>query len=80
MHLLGDMYSIDVAMVPIGDNFTMGIDDAARAVEMLRPRIAIPMHYNTFDLIKADPREFARKASFGSTEVKTLAPGASIQI
>ncbi len=60
MHLIGDLNEIDVAMVPIGDNFTMGIRDAVKAVQFLRPRIVIPMHYNTFDVIKADPQEFLR--------------------
>lgn len=60
MHLIGDLNEIDVAMVPIGDNFTMGIKDAVKAVQFLRPKIAIPMHYNTFDVIKADPHEFVK--------------------
>jgi len=60
MHLIGDLNEIDIAMVPIGDNFTMGIRDAVKAVQFLRPKIVIPMHYNTFDVIKADPQEFIK--------------------
>lgn len=52
---------IDVALVPIGGNYTMDIDDAIRAVDFVRPKIAIPMHYDTFPVIKADPVEFAKK-------------------
>ena len=48
-------------LAPIGDNFTMGIDDAVRAVDFVQPKIAIPMHYNTFPIIPADPNEFVKK-------------------
>lgn len=61
MKLIGEMMPIDVMLVPIGDNFTMGIDDAVKAVELTNPRIAVPMHYNTFGLIKADPSVFGKK-------------------
>ncbi|GAB6282016.1 MAG: metal-dependent hydrolase [Ignavibacterium sp.] len=61
MKLIGEMNSIDYMLVPIGDNFTMGMDDAAKAVEFVNPKYAIPMHYNTFPLIKADPLEFKKK-------------------
>ncbi len=50
---------VDVACLPIGDNFTMGPEDAVRAVEMIEPKTVIPMHYNTFDLIRQDPTAFA---------------------
>jgi L-ascorbate metabolism protein UlaG (beta-lactamase superfamily) len=63
MKLIGEMNPIDVALLPIGDNFTMGITDAIKAVELLRPRRAVPMHYNTFDMIRADPRRFADGAT-----------------
>ncbi|MEE9591302.1 MAG: metal-dependent hydrolase, partial [Thermodesulfobacteriota bacterium] len=52
MKLIGELNNLDVALIPIGDNFTMGIPDALKAVEFLKPKIAIPMHYNTFDVIK----------------------------
>ncbi len=60
MQLIGEE-GIDVALLPIGDNFTMGIDDAVRAVEFIKPKRVVPMHYNTFDLIKADPGVFKSK-------------------
>jgi len=61
MELIGRLYDIDVALLPIGDNFVMGIDDAVEAVKMLKPKITVPMHYNTFDLIKQDPEVFRKK-------------------
>ena len=57
MQLL-EMEKVDLALVPIGGNFTMDITDALRAVEMIKPKIVVPMHYDTFDLIKADPWQF----------------------
>ena len=54
-----ELDKIDLALLPIGDNFTMNITDAVKAVEFLKPRKAIPMHYNTFDLIACDPTKFA---------------------
>ncbi|HHL40491.1 MAG TPA: metal-dependent hydrolase [Deltaproteobacteria bacterium] len=80
MKLIGETNSIDCAMVPIGDNFTMGIDDAVRAVELIRPKVVIPMHYNTWDVIKADPEEFAARLSGGPAEVRVLKPGESTEI
>lgn len=67
MKLIGEMNAIDLALLPIGDNFTMGVDDAIKAVELLRPRCVVPMHYNTFEMIKSDPQRFASGASSFST-------------
>jgi L-ascorbate metabolism protein UlaG (beta-lactamase superfamily) len=53
MRLIGEE-GIDLAVIPIGDNYTMGPKDALRAVKMLAPRIVVPIHYNTFGLIKQD--------------------------
>ncbi|NUN08525.1 MAG: metal-dependent hydrolase [Ignavibacteriaceae bacterium] len=61
MKLIGEMNKIDYMLLPIGDNFTMGIDDAVRAVELASPSVAIPIHYNTFPMITADPMEFKDK-------------------
>lgn len=61
MKLIGELNKIDYMLLPIGDNFTMGIDDAVKAVEFVNPGIAIPMHYNTFPVIAADPYEFKKK-------------------
>ncbi len=63
MQLIGELDRIDIMLVPIGDNFTMGIDDAVKAVEFVNPGVAIPIHYNTFPVIEADPEEFAGKVA-----------------
>ncbi|MFQ5888978.1 MAG: metal-dependent hydrolase [Gemmatimonadota bacterium] len=65
---------VDVALLPIGDNFTMGPEDAARAVEMIRPRAVIPIHYDTWELIRQDPHAFARRVG-ATAEVIVLAAG-----
>jgi len=58
MKLIGEMTPLDYMLLPIGDNFTMGIADAVKAVELADPQVAIPMHYNTFPVIEVDPQEF----------------------
>lgn len=63
MKLIGEMNEIDVATLPIGDNFTMGIDDAVKAAEFLQAKMYIPMHYKTFEVIDVDPKEFIDKLS-----------------
>ncbi|MEE4135844.1 MAG: MBL fold metallo-hydrolase, partial [Desulforhopalus sp.] len=61
MRLIGEMTPLDYMLLPIGDNFTMGIDDAVKAVELASPGVAIPMHYDTFPVIAADPQLFRRR-------------------
>ncbi|MDK2822128.1 MAG: hypothetical protein PWQ67_1368 [Clostridia bacterium] len=63
MELIGRLNKLDAALLPIGDNFVMGIDDAVEAVKMLNPQLVVPMHYNTFDVIKQDPEIFKEKVS-----------------
>jgi L-ascorbate metabolism protein UlaG (beta-lactamase superfamily) len=81
MELIGKLNKINAALVPIGDNFTMGIEDAVMAVAMLKPEIAIPMHYNTFPLIKQNPEIFKDKVEQStSSKVKVLDPGEMIEL
>ncbi|MCB0750821.1 MAG: metal-dependent hydrolase [Ignavibacteriae bacterium] len=61
MKLIGEMNNVDYMMLPIGDNFTMGIDDAVKAVEFVNPKFTIPIHFNTFEVITADPQIFKNK-------------------
>jgi L-ascorbate metabolism protein UlaG (beta-lactamase superfamily) len=80
MKLIGEPNRIDAAMLPIGDNFTMGIEDAVKAVEFLRPKIAIPMHYNTFDVIRQDPKHFVDGLKGSHTKGVILESGESLEI
>lgn len=79
MKLIGDRNKIDYAFVPIGDNFTMGIDDAVKAVEFLHPEMTTPIHFNTFPVIKVDEHEFKRKVESIGKKCTVLAPGESIE-
>ncbi len=81
MRLIGEAWGpLDAALLPIGDNFTMGVDDAVRAAAMLRARVAVPMHYNTFDVIQADPEAFVRGVREAGLEAKVVAPGESLTL
>jgi len=79
MKLIGEMNPIQLAVLPIGDNFTMGIDDAVKATEFLNPELVIPMHYNTFDVIQADPQEFVRKVQEKGFRAQVLEIGKSVE-
>ena len=81
MKLIGEMNGpIDYMMLPIGDNFTMNITDAIRAAELVRPKMAIPIHYNTFDVIKADPQEFKKKVEAVGINSRVMAYGEEIKL
>ena len=58
MKLIGERHPIDLAFLPIGDNFTMGPEDAAYAAKLLGAKTIVPIHYNTFPPIKQDPNQF----------------------
>ncbi|MGE5692983.1 MAG: metal-dependent hydrolase [Candidatus Zixiibacteriota bacterium] len=77
MQLIGQMHPLEVALLPIGDNFTMGPEDALKAVEFLKPKTVVPMHYSTWDIIKQDPQLFASKVK--GSKVVILEPGKSLE-
>jgi L-ascorbate metabolism protein UlaG (beta-lactamase superfamily) len=80
MRLIGDE-GIDLAVLPIGDNFTMGPDDALRAVKLVRPKHVVPIHYNTWELIAQDPQAWAERVEAETeTKVHVLKPGESFEI
>ncbi|GAI92480.1 unnamed protein product, partial [marine sediment metagenome] len=60
MEYLGKLYNIDVMLLPICSNYMMGVKEAVWAVEKVRPKIVIPMHYDTFPKLNADPGEFKK--------------------
>jgi L-ascorbate metabolism protein UlaG (beta-lactamase superfamily) len=82
MKLIGELYKPDVMLTPIGSLFTMGIPEAVKAVELVKPKIAIPMHYNTWPPIAQNPEEFkeAVKAAGLPTEVVIVKPGQTVEI
>ncbi len=77
MSLIGEE-GLDLAMIPIGDNFTMGPSDALRAVKLLHPKVVIPIHYNTFDLLNQDEKSWASQVEEQTgAKVVLLKPGES---
>lgn len=81
MKLIGEMNNpIEYMLCPIGDNFTMGITDAVKAVELVQPKNVVPMHYNTFGVIEADPQEFQKKVSEKGFNCRIMNFGEEIDI
>lgn len=80
MKLIGEIDKIDAMMLPIGDNFTMGIDDAVRAVEFVNPKLSIPIHYNTFPVIQANPEEFKAKLTKNEKDCRVMKFGETITL
>lgn len=80
MKILGELNNIDVALLPIGDNFTMGIDDSVVAAKWLNANQYVPMHYNTFDIIKQDPNEWLEKMKKNNLNGKVLNVGQIVLI
>lgn len=77
--LVGRRQTIDLALVPIGDHFTMGPEDAAEAVRMIQPKLVVPCHYNTFPPIAQDPADFIAAVA-GAADVRVLSPGEAVVI
>ena len=72
---------IDLAVVPIGDHFTMGPDDAIQAVKLIQPRRTVPAHYNTFPPIEQDAAAWAEKIrSETNAQPVVLEPGGVITL
>jgi L-ascorbate metabolism protein UlaG (beta-lactamase superfamily) len=74
MNLIGEFFQPDLSFIPIGDRYTMGVRSASKAVEFTRTKKVIPIHYDTFPLVNADPNEF-KKLVGDTAEVIILKPG-----
>ncbi len=79
MQLIGKG-GLDLALLPIGDNFTMGPEDAVDALDLLKPKLAAPMHYNTWPPIAQDPEAFAAAAAKRGHRVQALRPGDTLAL
>ncbi len=81
MALIGELYKPKVALLPIGGRFTMDANAAVKAVKLLKPELVVPMHYNTFDVIKADPWKFQKMVEDETdAEAVVMEPGDSIDV
>jgi len=78
LKMIGEMNDIDLAFIPIGDNFTMGPEDAAIAAKWIGAKLVVPIHYNTFPVIQQDPHKFIELLD--GVEGKVLQPGESITL
>ncbi len=83
--LFGDMrligrHGLDVALLPIGDRYTMGPADALEAIALLQPKLTVPMHYNTTAKIRTDPSAFAADAGHAGQAVKVMQPGETLSL
>jgi len=83
--LFGDLsligrHGLDVALLPIGDHYTLGPADALTALDLLRPKLAVPMHYNTNKKIRQDPHAFAARAATAGHTVRVMSPGTTLEI
>ncbi|RLG88095.1 MAG: metal-dependent hydrolase [Thermoprotei archaeon] len=81
MSFIGELYKPSVALLPIGGHFTMGIREAIKATELIKPQYVIPMHYNTFPVIRADPYKFKKlvEEKVPGVKVVILKPGESFE-
>lgn len=78
MRLIGER-GLDLAFLPIGDHYTMGPEEAARCLDLLRPKDAVPMHYGTFPVLVGDPQVFAREAQEYGVRPHILTPGEAFE-
>lgn len=81
MSLIHELYRPKVALLPIGGRFTMDMDAAVLATKLIKPDIVIPMHYNTFDVIRADPLKFQKMVEDETdAEAVVMEPGDTIDV
>ena len=78
MQIIHDLYAPEIAMLPIGDHFTMSPREAAYACKLLRPKTVIPMHFGTFPLLKGHPDHLRQHLGAGSPEVIEMKPGETV--
>jgi L-ascorbate metabolism protein UlaG (beta-lactamase superfamily) len=79
MAWIGEGYDVDIALVPVGDCFTMGPAASLRAVRMIRPRLTIPVHYNTFPAIEIDVEAWAHTMEAAGFAARVLRPGETFE-
>lgn len=80
MKTVGELYTPDLALLPIGSRFTMDVEEASISAKWLKAKKVIPMHYNTFEPIKANAQDFKTKLEKQNIEVIILKPSESIEL
>lgn len=79
MAWIGEDHEVDLALLPIGDCFTMGPEDSIRAARMVKPALAIPVHYDTFPPIEVDTARWSGMMAEAGFEARVLAPGETLE-
>ena len=80
MAWIGEDHAVDLALMPIGDCFTMGPAGAVRAARMIQPRLTVPLHYNTFPLIEVDTGAWAARMEAVGLAARVLSPGDTLEL
>jgi len=82
MKLIGEIHRPDVALIPIGDYYTMGPREAAEAVKLIKPAVVVPMHYQTFPVLESSAENFIKLVKEKAPKVKVVAlkPGDTYQL
>lgn len=80
MAWIGEDYDIDLCLLPVGDGFTMGPDEAVRSAQMLNPKIAVPIHWGTFPVLTGDPDVFAQQMDEAGLAARVLGPGETLTL
>lgn len=80
MKMIGDRHSIDIAFIPIGDHYTMGIDDALQAAIWYNAKLVVPVHYNTFPVIRQEAESFVQQLQDRGINGKVLKPGEKMTV
>ncbi|RCW49482.1 metal-dependent hydrolase [Paenibacillus prosopidis] len=80
MKMIGERHSIDVAFIPIGDHYTMGPEDALQAAEWYNAKLVVPVHYNTFPVIRQEAEDFVKKLNEKGIKGQVLKPGEKLTL
>ncbi|GAB2697990.1 metal-dependent hydrolase [Paenibacillus thermoaerophilus] len=80
MKLIGERYAIDVAFIPIGDHYTMGPEDALQAAEWYGAKLVVPVHYNTFSVIRQDAEKFVHMLEERGLKGRVMKPGDKLKL
>jgi L-ascorbate metabolism protein UlaG (beta-lactamase superfamily) len=80
MKMIGDRHAIDIAFIPIGDHYTMGVEDALQAAEWYNAKLTVPVHYNTFPVIRQEAESFVQQLESQGLKGLVVKPGEKISL
>lgn len=80
MEWIGEEYEIDLCLMPVGDDFTMGPAEAVACARLLKPRMTVPLHWGTFPVLTGDPHDFAERMGEAGLEARVLEAGETLTL